>query len=42
MKKRIIRIISFALALVAVIGATLYLGAVLQDARLDNREGHLL
>lgn len=42
MKKRIIRIVSFALALVAVIGATLYLGAVLQDARLDNREGHLL
>lgn len=42
MKKRIIRIISFALALVAVIGAVLYLGAVLQDARLDNREGHLL
>lgn len=42
MKKKFIRIISFALALVAVIGATLYLGAVLQDARLDNREGHLL
>ncbi len=42
MKKRIIRIISFALALVAVVGATVYLGAVLQDARLDNREGHLL
>ena len=42
MKKRIIRIISFALALVAVIGVTLYFGAVLQDARLDNREGHLL
>ncbi len=42
MKKKIIRIISFALALVAVIGAVLYLGAVLQDARHDNREGHLL
>ncbi len=42
MKKRIIRIISFALALAAVLGAVLYLGAVLQDARLDNREGHLL
>lgn len=42
MKKRIIRIISFALAFVAVIGVTLYFGAVLQDARLDNREGHLL
>ena len=42
MKKRIIRIISFVLALIAVIGVTLYFGAVLQDARLDNREGHLL
>ena len=42
MKKKLIRIISFALALVAACGATLYLGALLQDARLDNREGHLL
>ncbi len=42
MKKNIIRIISFALALVAVIGVVLYLGAVLQDARHDNREAHLL
>ena len=40
--KKFIRIISFALALVAVLGAVLYFGAVLQDARLDNREGHLL
>ena len=42
MKKRIIRIISFVLALIAVIGVTLYFGAVLEDARRDNREGHLL
>ena len=40
--KKYIRIISFTLALVAVLGAVLYLGAVLQDARLDNREGHLI
>ena len=40
--KKFIRIISFALAIVAVLGSVLYLGAVLQDARLDNREGHLL
>ena len=42
MKKKFIRIISFALALVAVFGVMFCLGAVLQDARLDNREGHLL
>ena len=40
--KKFIRIISFALALVAVLGAVIGFGAVLQDARLDNREGHLL
>ena len=40
--KKFIRIISFVCALLIVLGATLYLGAVLQDARLDNREGHLL
>ena len=40
--KKYIRIISFALALLAVCGAVYYFGAVLQDARLDNREGHLL
>ena len=42
MKKRIIRILSFALALIAVISAVMCLGAVLQDARHDNREAHLL
>ncbi len=40
--KKFIRIISFVLALVAVLCAVLYFGAVLQDARHDNREGHLL
>ena len=40
--KKFIRIISFICALLVVIGAVLYFGAVLQDARLDNREGHLL
>ena len=40
--KKFIRIISFVCALLILLGATLYLGAVLQDARLDNREGHLL
>ena len=40
--KKFIRIISFVCALFIALGATLYLGAVLQDARLDNREGHLL
>ena len=40
--KKFIRIISFVCALLIVLGAAIYLGAVLQDARLDNREGHLL
>lgn len=40
--KKLIRIISFVCALFISLGAVLYLGAVLQDARLDNREGHLL
>ncbi|MBO5702235.1 MAG: SGNH/GDSL hydrolase family protein [Clostridia bacterium] len=40
--KKVIRIISFVCALLIVLGAVLYFGAVLQDARLDNREGHLL
>ena len=40
--KKFIRIISFAFALLIVVGAVLYFGAVFQDARLDNREGHLL
>ena len=40
--KKFIRIISFVLALLFVIGAVIYFGAVFQDARLDNREGHLL
>ena len=40
--KKLIRIISFVCALFIALGAVLYLGAVLQDARLDNREGHLL
>ena len=40
--KKFIRIISFTLAIVAVLGAVIGFGAVLQDARLDNREGHLL
>lgn len=42
MKKKFIRIISFVLALIAVLAAVLYFGAVLHDARHDNREGHLL
>ena len=42
MKKKYIRIISFALALISVLAVVLYFGAVLQDARQDNREGHLL
>ena len=40
--KKFIRIISFAFALLIVVGAVVYFGAVFQDARLDNREGHLL
>lgn len=40
--KKFIRIISFAFALLIVVGAVVYFGALLQDARLDNREGHLL
>ena len=40
--KKFIRIISFVCALFIALGSTLYLGAVLQDARLNNREGHLL
>ena len=40
--KKFIRIISFVFALLFVIGAVIYFGAVFQDARLDNREGHLL
>ncbi len=40
--KKYTRIIAFLCATLVIIGAILYLGAVLQDARLDNREGHLL
>lgn len=42
MKKNIIRIISFVCALLIVLGAVICFGAVLQDARHDNREAHLL
>ncbi len=40
--KKYTRIIAFACAIVVTVGAVLYLGAVLQDARHDNREAHLL
>ncbi len=40
--KKYTRIIAFLCALIVIIGAVVYLGAVLQDSRLDNREGHLL
>ena len=40
--KKFVRIITFVLAILVVCGAVFYLGALLQDARLDNREGHLL
>lgn len=40
--KKHIRLISFLCALALIAAAVLYLGAVLQDARHDNREAHLL
>ncbi|MGM9642467.1 MAG: SGNH/GDSL hydrolase family protein [Eubacteriales bacterium] len=40
--KKHIRLISFLCALAVIAAVVLYLGAVLQDARHDNREAHLL